>query len=144
MSSKVKPASRYPLLFALYFLLFSVVPFSHCQAGDNISLSHTGQADCNIKHLVFPRADAHCCSLHATENHSRDDHHIHFLVSDSNAPIRSNSVPFAPVPLQVAVIIETTSTQPMKQVLLSSVQMLLLRPHQGFSTLFSGLSPPTV
>ncbi|MEW5744211.1 MAG: hypothetical protein AB1805_02045 [Nitrospirota bacterium] len=144
MRSGTRHKERHLLLFTLYFLVVALFPFSHCHAGEGLSVVHPEQAECTLQHLFFPQAELRCCELHSADSHSRDDHHVHFLVSDSNAPIRPNSASPAPLPLQVAVAVDTASTQPIQSSFFSSIQKPSQRPHEGFSTSFSGLSPPVV
>jgi hypothetical protein len=132
------------LVFILYFFFIAAFPFSHCQAEDGFVLSHSGQPDCNVKHLLFPKTDAQCCSMHGKESSSGDDHHFHFWISDANAPIRPNTGLSDQVPLAAVTHIEKLSVQQIQPSYSLPVQVHNDTPQEGFSSSFSGLSPPFV
>jgi hypothetical protein len=128
-------------IFILYFLFVVAFPFSHCQHEEGFVISHSGQPDCNVKHLLFPKSDVQCCSMHE-ESRSDNDHHIHFLISDANAPIRPHTISADQVPLQMVTFSEDFYIQPIQLSFSASVQVHPEQPHEGFSRSFSGLSPP--
>ena len=129
------------LFFILYFIIIAIFPYSHSHAESEPKVVCFDGSAYSSEHDYFCipaiRDDEH----YADSRSSPGDHHLHFLVEDSNSAsrptVRKNKAQLKHIAIPEAVIMQSS-----QQSVLAIIQDHSRSTHAVFYSR-SGLSPPS-
>ena len=137
-----KYMKQYRLFFILYFSIIAIFPYSHCHADGEPNAVCSGGPVCSPEHGDFCIPDIWHDEHYADSHSSHDDHHLHFLVEDSNTASRP-TVNEDKAQLKHISIPKTVIMQSSKQLVIAIILDHSRSYHAGFYSPYSGLSPPS-